>query len=340
MLQRNCEPLQYAYLLNRASKEQNPYIRLALISAFGISGYAFNIHRTLKFFNPLLSETYEYVDNKLNLRYFSEQVSHHPAISACYCEGDGYEYYNNSHSSYKFHLMKGCLEFSPLGRTFINLKNFNETITFTRPNSICRNIIMGKMHLDNVGKIYVNNQTTGDILELELFEETKNERGKLKAEAKDIYGNVQLRLEGNLYENIIAYYNDPITGKEISEKIWERYKIEGNEEERFYFTDFVLGLNNLTDDLKNILPPSDSRFRPDQRALENQDIELATREKLRLEDKQRQRRKENEKNKIKHKPMYFEETYDDMTGELIYLYKGNYFEDRKAKNFSKFLDLY
>ena len=37
---------------------------------------------------------------------------------------------------------------------------------------------------------------------------------------------------------------------------------------------------------------------------------------------------------------YFEETYDDITGELIYKYKGNYFEDRKNKNFGAQLDIF
>lgn len=39
-------------------------------------------------------------------------------------------------------------------------------------------------------------------------------------------------------------------------------------EEQFYFTDFTLQLNHLTDKLRAKLPPTDSRLRPDQRALE------------------------------------------------------------------------
>ena len=45
-----------------------------------------------------------------------------------------------------------------------------------------------------------------------------------------------------------------------------------------------------------------------------------------------------EKNKQRHKPIYFDETYDDLTGELVYLYKGGYFEDIYKKDFSKFHD--
>ena len=338
-LQRFCESFQYADLLNRGAKEPNPYIRLALCAAFCIGGFAFNINRTLKFFNPLLSETYEYIDNDLNFRYFGEQVSHHPAITACYAEGEGYTYHANSNSAYKFMLMKGSLEFKPLGRTYITFDNFNETITYTKPNTICRNLIMGTMHLDTYGKIQVNNQSTGDLLEMEICEETKKERGKFNGEAEDLYGNTRLKLEGNLHSHMDVIYEDE-SGKEIRETIWKKTKIEGDEEARFYFSDFTINLNNINDELKKVLPPSDSRFRPDQRALENQEIDLASSEKHRLEEKQRIRRKENEKLKIKHKPLYFEETYDDLTGELIYKYTGHYFEDRAEKKFNKFLDLY
>ena len=52
----------------------------------------------------------------------------------------------------------------------------------------------------------------------------------------------------------------------------------------YHFTKFALQLNYLPDSLKEKLPPTDSRFRPDQRALENGNTELATKEKNRLEE--------------------------------------------------------
>jgi len=45
-----------------------------------------------------------------------------------------------------------------------------------------------------------------------------------------------------------------------------------------------------------VLPPTDSRFRPDQRALENGNYEVASNEKHRLEEKQRAVRRLMEKN--------------------------------------------
>jgi hypothetical protein len=68
-----------------------------------------------------------------------------------------------------------------------------------------------------------------------------------------------------------------------------------------------LQFNYLPEKLVPALPPTDTRFRPDQRALENGDFKLAESEKHRLEEKQRAVRKYNEKNGIEPKPYYFDE---------------------------------
>lgn len=336
MLQRLCENFQYADLLNRAAKEEDQYMRLALIGAFCIGGYALNIYRTLKFFNPLLSETYEYIDNEKKFRYFAEQVSHHPAISACYAEGEGYTCYTNTNAESKFKIMNGSLEFQPIGKTYVNLEKFNEVITYTKPRAVGKNLIMGKMFLDAYGVFEVRNNMTGDTSEIELFDKSKDVQGKILGDVKDVFGKVKYKIEGNWLSHLDVI--DPESGKR--ETIWKIAKIDGNEEERFFFTDFSINLNNLTEEMKSALPPSDSRFRPDQRYLEYQDYEKAAAEKNRLEEKQRQTRKEREKTKFKYKPIYFEETYDDLSGELIYLYKGGYWEDRKNKRFEKFYKIY
>lgn len=47
---------------------------------------------------------------------------------------------------------------------------------------------------------------------------------------------------------------------------------------------FGLQLNYVDEDLAEHLPPTDSRFRTDQRALENGDLKLAASEKIRIEN--------------------------------------------------------
>lgn len=59
---------------------------------------------------------------------------------------------------------------------------------------------------------------------------------------------------------------------------------------------FMLQLNYFPRQLHKQVAPTDTRWRPDQRALENGDINLASDEKNRLEEKQRAVRRYNEKN--------------------------------------------
>ena len=51
---------------------------------FGVANYASNIDRIKKPFNPILGETYELITT--DFKFISEQVSHHPPISAGYAE--------------------------------------------------------------------------------------------------------------------------------------------------------------------------------------------------------------------------------------------------------------
>lgn len=68
---------------------------------------------------------------------------------------------------------------------------------------------------------------------------------------------------------------------------------------------FAIQANYFPKRLKNLVAPTDTRRRPDQRALENGDIALATSEKERLESRQRAFRKYAEAEKKPHVPRYF-----------------------------------
>ena len=324
-LQKFCEPFQYAYLLNNAAKEPNAYKRLAYTATFCIGQFVINNGRQSKFFNPLLYETYEYVDNKQNFRYMAEQVSHHPAISAYYAEGDGWNIYANTNAVLKFKIT-GRLEVNALGRTYVTYTDYDDIIAFTKPMIVVRNLIIGTIDLDVEGKFTVTNEM-GDICEIDMIPSTSGEKGRLKGEIKDIDGEVKLLLEGNWMDTI--YYIDKETGEK--KDIWKIIPSMGKED--FYYQPYTFDLNNLTEDLKKVLPPTDSRFRPDQRLMEYQDIDKAGDEKHRLEEEQRARARKYKEEGFIPKPLYFDETYDDLTGELIYKYKGNYWEMRNKHQF-------
>jgi oxysterol-binding protein 1 len=108
------------------------------------------------------------------------------------------------------------------------------------------------------------------------------------------------------------------------------------------FSRHGIQLNYLTDTLAAIIAPTDSRLRPDQRALENGDFKLAASEKDRLEEKQRAVRKYREAMKIEPKPFYFDEwTNPEDPQQTYYKYNGKYFEvDRAKKDWSRLPDIY
>ena len=84
MLQKICEMMRYDYLLEQAAAQQDSLLRLIYVSAFTIAMYAGTQFRWTKPFNPLLGETFEYKTK--SWKYVSEQVSHHPPISAAHWE--------------------------------------------------------------------------------------------------------------------------------------------------------------------------------------------------------------------------------------------------------------
>jgi oxysterol-binding protein 1 len=88
ILQRSTEMMAHHDLLKQGADSSDSQYRLICCALFGILQHSFSIDRFKKPFNPILGETYEYVTE--DYRYVSEQVSHHPPISAFNFEGNGY----------------------------------------------------------------------------------------------------------------------------------------------------------------------------------------------------------------------------------------------------------
>lgn len=112
--------------------------------------------------------------------------------------------------------------------------------------------------------------------------------------------------------------------------IWRAGTMPPDHDRYYGFTRFALELNELGPEC-NLLPPTDTRLRPDQRALENGDLNLAENVKLQLESAQRDRRKQRDELKIPYGPLWFSHKTDDK--EEIWEYNGKYWEVRKNKGF-------
>ncbi len=345
MIQRLCETFRYGDILNKAAVEPNPHLRLAYAAAFCSCGYDISPYRTFKFFNPILGETFEMVDNDLNIRYFGEQVCHHPAISAMYTEGENFIIYGNNNAKGTFNLFQNCLEFEMLGKTILKFFNYDEQISFTKPKTIIRNIMFGEIYVETVGKCIVMNNNTGDTIELTFYDKgtpDKSEFGHFDGVLKDIDGHEQLKCDGNVLSHFDVSFKDNY-GKEQKRTLWTAEpstETHQEKEAKFFMSDFAINMNNDNPELLKSLPRSDTRHRPDQRHLEHGNLEEASKEKARLEEKQRAARKEEaRKNKI-YKPKFFTETYDDFSGDLIYIFTRDYWEDKKNDNLGDCLNIF
>lgn len=101
--------------------------------------------------------------------------------------------------------------------------------------------------------------------------------------------------------------------------------------QRYYgFTRFAMELNELGPD-SYLLPPTDTRLRPDQRALEEGDLNAAEQLKSQLENTQRERRKRREEMGFGHEPKWF--SHRKQGDEDVWQYNGKYWETRRNPGF-------
>ena len=84
-------------------------------------------------------------------------------------------------------------------------------------------------------------------------------------------------------------------------EIWRANEPLPNSEQQYGFTQLAMTLN---EEDETVTCPTDSRRRPDQRLLEESDVDAASSEKFRLEEKQRVARRAREACKEKWKPRY------------------------------------
>ena len=81
------------------------------------------------------------------------------------------------------------------------------------------------------------------------------------------------------------------------------------------------------------MAPTDTRRRPDQRAMENGDLKTAAFEKNRLEEKQRRMRKKRETLKLDENgtSLYFTPEVNKDDGKTYWKYNNLYFEQDRIK---------
>jgi hypothetical protein len=150
LLQKALQSLEFSRILDHSESLQDQAKRLAYVTIFGSSMYTCVERSCAKPFNPLLGETYEFEND--DMFYFSEQVSHHPPISANYCKSKkaNWNLYNCQKSNSKF--TGKTMEFYQQFRTYVEYPDLNEKYEIQLPPMSVHNLIIGTTYIDLGGR--------------------------------------------------------------------------------------------------------------------------------------------------------------------------------------------
>ncbi|KAM6449503.1 oxysterol-binding protein-related protein 7 isoform 2-T5 [Liasis olivaceus] len=329
MLQRLCEELEYSALLDAASRSLDPCERLLCIAAFAVSAYASTYYRAgSKPFNPVLGETYECVRPDKGFRFISEQVSHHPPISACHAESDNFILWQDMKWKNKF--WGKSLEIIPVGTVNVQLPRFGDHYEWNKVTSCIHNILSGQRWIEHYGEVLIRNTRDSTYHCKLTFCKARywgSGINEVQGAIHSYNGKVIHQLFGKWHEGL--YCGVAPVGK----CLWKPNLMPRDQEKNYGFTQFALELNELTPELKRLLPSTDTRLRPDQRYLEEGNVQAAESQKRRIEQLQRDRRRVMEDNNILHQARFFRRQVD-ASGKESWVSNTTYWRLRTEPGFS------
>lgn len=225
--------------------------------------------------------------------------------------------------------------------TTVKLKSTGETFSFTRPKAMLHNYIVGAPYLWFVGDMSCLNKLTGEkaVLNFKPKGWTSKSDYVCDGAIHDGKGAVAYELAGMWNSHLTA--TNARTREEVL--LAKRKEEPANVQLQNYFTRFLINVNHLPHSMLSKIAPTDTRLRPDQRAAEFGDLELAAKEKTRLEENQRLRKKSGEKKsgekKSGWKPLWFDFTMDG--DDINSRFKGEYWKCRETGNWpEQIMDLY
>jgi hypothetical protein len=203
-IQRVMEAATHCYLLKLANQIA-PYdkdLALLYVGIFSLSTFGCSIQRTSKPFNPMLGETFEYVDEKRGIKFVSEQVSHHPPISACYVDDENFEM--TAYFKVATRFTGNSVEVEPASTTIIKLKSTGAQYTYGGIKSVLNNLLVGSMWIDMYGDI-----TVKELSSTRVFHLSCAQCGWFSAGWHEVSGDV-IGEDGNTVFQIDGKWNETI----------------------------------------------------------------------------------------------------------------------------------
>ena len=347
-LQRECERFIFCSFLDKASEEKKPEMKFALISAFITAEMSMSIGRILKPMIPLVGETFEYVDNNLHYRFFAEEVQRMPGhISAFIVEGKKWKYWGDNRNTASFRFFSGAYGVDFGNKIHLELVNEDkenkiDKFLYNRPSTLLKGILTNKLHYDYNGEINITSPDYPNIFCKIEYISDYTEEGIIKGEivkGENIdNGDIIYKIGGNWKKEIYITDSDD-NNKNVLFTVNEEEFFK-NSVEKYIIPEYCCNLNYLPDELKEIIPVSDTRNRPDQKEYEIGSTEKSQELKAIIEEMQVYKQDILDKSNKEHQPIYFTNEYNEDSKDFVYMYKGGYWEDRKNKKFKNLKNVF
>ncbi|XP_015919304.1 oxysterol-binding protein-related protein 6 isoform X2 [Parasteatoda tepidariorum] len=328
VLQRLCEELEYCELLDKAAETADKYERMVYIAAFAVSAYSSSYHRAgHKPFNPVLGETFECIREDKGFQFIAEQVSHHPPVSVCHAESKNFIFLQDMRIKTKF--WGKSMEILPQGTIHVYLPKTNDHYQWNKVTTCVHNLFSGQRWADQYGEMVITEENGDATCKLTFLKASY-----WSSKRHEVQGGVTSR-DGKMVHNLYGKWTEALyCGVGRSQKcIWRPGTMPEDYELYYGFTRFTIELNELDSELEKQLPPTDTRFRPDQRFLEEGNISAAEMSKQQIEQSQRDRRKRREELGIEYIPMWFTKLELD-DGKEQWVFTKKYWDVRINPGFS------
>jgi hypothetical protein len=289
---------------------QSPVERLVAITRWYLSGFYIRPKGVKKPYNPILGEIFRCQWDHGNSKsfYVSEQVSHHPPVSAFYASNRAVGLAINGFVNFRSKFMGNSSAAIMDGEAtlyFLRLPGESYTITF--PTAYARGILWGTLLMEMGGTVYITCDKTGLQSEIEF-------------KTKPYFGGGYNYVAGKI--------------KETSGKKKTLYTISGKWDDQIFIKPHDTKKEDVLWDPKNAPPKVTMDIRAlDQQddlesrrlwqhvsaALRKNDQETATTEKCKIEDAQREAVRKRDEEKVTYETKFFDR---DENGGWVYKYKN------------------
>lgn len=212
------------------------------------------------------------------------------------------------------------IEFTKQGRSY----------RFTRPTTYIHNIIIGKLYTEHAGETFFFGEGKAEGWQCNLTYHSNSlfsrDQKRVTGEVVNPSGKTMVKLNGHWDDKMDMTMND------VTTVVW-RNRLPPEESKAYYHFNV---LQSQLNEKEEGVAPTDSRNRPDQRMMEQGAWDEANEEKVRLEEKQRERRRDNRD----VEPIWFAPHKDTTSEQVYWRYVGGYWECKSSGNWKKCAEIF